>query len=73
MTIDEVKQSVEDLKRCVQHNISDEEVWHQMEDSIHRKVLQAIAYRQISPEETAEMLATEAVKTLDLQFGRFYS
>lgn len=73
MKVSEVVQSVEDLKRCVKHNISDEEGWHELEDSIHRQVLRAIAYRQISPEETAEMLATEAVKTLDLQFGRFYS
>lgn len=64
MTVDDVAKMVADLRAC-----DDFEVQHASEDGIHVAVLQAIA-KQI-PDTWAGQLATEALKTLDIEFGRY--
>nr|MDF9458028.1 hypothetical protein [Bacillus pumilus] len=65
MTVDEVKERVDDIR----HGVSDDETAHGMEDDLYIDVLEAIANGADNPEK----LAAEALKTQEIEFYRWYS
>lgn len=65
MTVDEVRQKVEAM-RVARY---DPEKLHGTEDQLHEEVLQAIA----DGAANAQALASEALKTRDVVFPRWYA
>jgi len=65
MTIDEVRERVDDIR----HGAGDDETAHGMEDNLYIDVLEAIANGAGNPEK----LAAEALKTQEIEFYRWYS
>ncbi|MBD3861399.1 hypothetical protein IEE86_16865 [Bacillus sp. 28A-2] len=63
MTVDEVKERVEDIRQIA----FDDEAAHGMEDDLYNDVLGAIANGAGNPEK----LASEALKTQDIEFYRW--
>lgn len=65
MTIEEVRKRVSDIRDTV----DDPETAHSAEDQLHQDVLQAIADGAAEP----RLLARAALKTLKLEFSRWYA
>ena len=65
MTIEEIKRRVAEIKEV---GDADFEASHGNEDSLHEDVLQAIADGDFGE---ASKWATEALKTLDIDFNRY--
>lgn len=69
MTKDEVRARVDQLRIDVAtHQGTDEADWHEAEDRLWRDVLQAIAMG--APDALG--LANEALKTLDIEYSRWF-
>ncbi|MEH7652306.1 hypothetical protein [Bacillus safensis] len=67
MTVDDVRKRVEGLRQIAE--AEDDEAAHGMEDELYIEVLGAIANGADNPEK----LAAEALKTLEIEFSRWYS
>ncbi|WP_303985888.1 hypothetical protein [Niallia circulans] len=65
MTVDDVMKRVEDIRQVAE--AEDDETAHGMEDELYAEVLKAIANGVDNPEK----LATEALKTLEIEFSRW--
>lgn len=65
MTVDDVQERVEVIRQIA----LDDETAHGMEDELYIDVLGAIANGADNPEK----LAAEALKTLEIEFSRWYS
>jgi hypothetical protein len=65
VTVDEIRARV----ATVAEKVDDNEVAHAREDELHQSVLRAIA----SGAENAAELAAEALKTLELDFERWFA
>jgi len=64
-----MKEKYEELKTFVNDRIRDDETWHYMEDYIHVMALKIIAGKSDNPDKIAKI----ALKTLKLEFSRWYA
>lgn len=69
MAPNEVKMKVDKLKSDIENKIGSEEDWHVREDNIIWEVIVKIA----NGNKRAQELAKEALKTIELDFERYYS
>ncbi len=67
MTVEEVQQQVALIEQ--KKDDDDDDVAHRLEDKLHQHVLRAIAAGAPNPAE----LAAEALKTLAIDFSRWYA
>lgn len=66
-SVDDVRKVIERIKEAGPH---DDAKAHSIEDDLHQEVLKAIAERRVTAVGCIE-LATEALKTLEIEFGRW--